>query len=176
MSDKVINSGHNSVRSTTSKVRSRATSIVEYKYWKNLPKRIAQSAVRSFWFWMAVAGFTLLEPILCSQPTTPLNIAAQTVVLAISTVLYIFQLVGVATTEWDRIKAVKALGQFGSVISFSKPDTHRHQIVFVKLFIFFTSEGEFLVEGAMLLAGWILIFWHPGLAILRCFRVFRLLW
>jgi len=177
MSDKkeVTTSAHNSMRSVGSKGRSRA-SIVQFRYWRHLPKRICQTAVRSFWFWIAVAVCTLLEPILCSQPRTVGNVATQSLVLAISTILYIIQLVGVATTEWDRIKAVKALGQFGSVISFSKPDTHRHQMMIVKLFAFFTTEGEFLVEGAMLLAGWILIYWHPGLATLRCFRVFRLLW
>ena len=147
-------------------------SMTQTAYWKTAPKRFCQYAVRKFSFWMAVAAFALLEPVLCSQVQTTLNLVLQTIVLAISTFLYLIQIIGVATTEWDRIQAIQALGQFGSIFVHQS----QNQLTLVKLFVFFTAEGEFLVEGAMILAGWILIFWHPGLAILRCFRVFRLLW
>jgi hypothetical protein len=154
------------------KMRQRTMSVVEFRYWKTAPKRFCQYSVRKFWFWIAVASLTLLEPVLCSRPVSLVNLVAQVVVLAMSTLLYLVQIVGVATTEWDKIQAVQALGQFGSVLM-TKSESH---LTLVKLLVFFTAEGEFLVEGAMLLSGWILIFWHPGLAILRCFRVFRLLW
>jgi hypothetical protein len=150
----------------------RAMSVFEPVYWKSGPKRFCQWAVRKFRFWAAVAAFALLEPILCAHARTPTVIALQVIVLAISTFLYFVQIVGVATTEWEKIQAVKALGTFGSVFV---PKSDR-QLSMMKVIKFFTAEGEFLVEGLMLLAGWILIFWHPGLAILRCFRVFRLLW
>eukprot|EP01032_Pedospumella_encystans_P019654 gene19654-22351_t len=46
----------------------------------------------------------------------------------------------------------------------------------LKLFIFFTAEGEYILEFCCLVGGWCTIFLWPGLAVLRCFRVFRLLW
>jgi len=153
--------------------RARAMSMKEAIYWQTAPKRFCQYCVRRFSFWIAVGVFALVEPILCSQHQTTLNLFLQVIVLAISSFLYIIQLIGVASTEWDRIQAVQALGGgVGSILILQGAQS----LTIVKLFMFFTAEGEFLVEGAMLLAGWILIFWHPGLAILRCFRVFRLLW
>lgn len=157
---------------SSEKSRSRRMSVTEVRYWKTLPKRTCQYLIRKVWFWIAVAFFALIEPILCAHERTELFISLQYIALAISSALYIVQIVGVATTEWDKIQAVKALGTFGSVFV---PKT-QSQLTIIKLLKFFTAEGEFMVEGLMLLAGWILIGWHPGLAILRCFRVFRLLW
>jgi hypothetical protein len=141
-------------------------------YWAVLPKRFCQWAVGKFRFWAAVALFTLVEPVLCAQDRSPFNEFLQFLVLIVSTFLYLVQIVGVATSEWDRIQAIRALGSFGTV-TFSENES---RISSVKMLKFFTAEGEFMLEGLMLTAGWILIKWHPGLAILRCFRVFRLLW
>jgi hypothetical protein len=145
---------------------------IEVPSWTNAPKRFCQSAVRKFRFWALVGAFALLEPVLCSYKRTILTITLQVICLAVSTILYFIQIVGVATTEWDKIQAIRALGAIGSIFV----PKSESQMTIMKIIKFFTAEGEFLVEGAMLLAGWILIFWHPGLATLRCFRVFRLLW
>jgi hypothetical protein len=156
----------------STEIKVKSLRLSSEKNWGSAPKRFCQWAVRKFSFWLAVGGFALLEPLLCARARTPINISLQTFALAVSTFLYFVQLIGVATTEWDKIQAVKALGALGSIFV---PKSERHLTV-MKVIKFFTAEGEFLLEGAMLLAGWILIFWHPGLAILRCFRVFRLLW
>jgi hypothetical protein len=119
---------------------------------------------------MAVFCFALLEPILCAYYPTQFWITLQAIVLAISSFLYIIQIVGVATTEWDKILMIESMAQIGAI------RINGMNFTLLKLFKFFTAEGEFLLEGSMILAGWILIFWKPGLASLRCFRVFRLLW
>lgn len=157
--------------------RMRSKPIVGYtdhRYWTGMPKRFCQACVRRARFWCLVAALALFEPVLCARAQTPFNLFLQYLALAVSTGLYFIQIVGVATTEWDKIQAIQALGGLGSIFV-RKGDT-TNQFTVVKLVTFFTAEGEFLLEGIMLFAGWALIGWHPGLAILRCFRVFRILW
>ena len=38
------------------------------------------------------------------------------------------------------------------------------------------NHGDHLLEFICLVHGWIFIFNRPGLAVLRCFRLFRVLW
>lgn len=135
-------------------------------------KRFCQACTRSFTFWCMVALFTMAEPILCSRYPTPEVIYIQVSVLAVSTILYFIQLIGVATAEWEKILLIEAMSQFKTIhISNSMKD-----FTALKLFVFFTTEGEYILEGTMIGLGWSMIFWRPGLATLRCFRVFRLLW
>lgn len=76
-----------------------------------------------------------------------------------------------ACNEWEKVLAIEAIS-LGTMSS--KMDESSFQPA--SFLAFFSSEGEYILEGAMLLLGWVLIFWYPGLATLRCFRVFRLLW
>lgn len=147
-------------------------SLKESISWFIRIKDLCQYCVRQFFFWFLVAIFTLVEPLLCARKNTRDLITAQAIVLAVSSLLYCVQLIGVATREWEKIMMIEAMANFKTInIQISFKD-----LSMLKLFVFFTAEGEYILEGAMLLAGWILIFFHPGLAILRCFRVFRLLW
>jgi len=135
-------------------------------------KLFSQRCTSSFAFWSLVAVCAAAEPICCSYYPTVLNLFVQAVILAMSTFLYLVQLTGVASTEWEKIIVIEALSGFESVnINKAVKD-----FTPLKLLVFFTAEGEYILEGFMLTVGWILIFWHPGLAALRCFRVFRLLW
>ncbi|KAJ1432981.1 hypothetical protein B484DRAFT_394687, partial [Ochromonadaceae sp. CCMP2298] len=88
----------------------------------------------------------------------------QYAVLFVSCVLYAVQLVGTATKEWDKIVLIQTL----SNISSSKQLDAVAVATPIKLFIFFTAEGEYIWElcclaggGAALAAG------RPGLAVLR---------
>jgi hypothetical protein len=38
------------------------------------------------------------------------------------------------------------------------------------------TNGEHLLSFFSLFGGWVFIYRDPGIAVLRCFRVFRLLW
>jgi hypothetical protein len=132
-------------------------------------KRFCQMCAGSFWFWVAVALFTLVEPVLCSYKPEGQVFWAQVAVLAVSSVLYVIQIIGVATREWDKIVLIQAMSSHSSMIVVQK-------FTFVKLLIFFTAEGEYILEFCCLLGGWLSLFISRGVAVLRCFRVFRLLW
>lgn len=134
-------------------------------------KRFCQYCTGTFFFWLLVAACTLIEPILCSNKPIRNIWWAQVYVLAISSGLYVIQLIGVASREWDKIVMIQALSatSTGMVI----PVTNFTPL---KIFIFFSAEGEYILEFCCLFGGWMTIFVYPGLAVLRCFRVFRLLW
>jgi hypothetical protein len=163
MSSKKVNFG---VKSSKNK-----TTSLQFKIFEKF-SRFCQSCTRNYFFWVFVAIFACLEPVLCSNyPTTPL-IFAQACVLAIGTVLYAIQLIGVATREWEKIVVIEAMSRLGTI----SIETPLKDFTPFKLLVFFSAEGEYVLEGLMILVGWSLIFWRPGLAILRCFRVFRILW
>jgi hypothetical protein len=134
-------------------------------------KRFCQYCTGTFIFWLLVAICTLIEPVLCSNKPVPSVMLAQVSVLAISSGLYVIQLIGVASREWDKIVMIQALSASatGLVIPVSN-------FTPLKIFIFFSAEGEYILEFCCLFGAWMTIFVYPGLAVLRCFRVFRLLW
>ena len=134
-------------------------------------KKFCQKCTGSFSFWCLVGFLTLLEPVLCCNLPVGKIFTTQVIVLGISSLLYVIQLIGVASREWDKIVMIQALSAASS--SMILPVTNFTPL---KLFIFFTAEGEYILEFCCLLGGWATIFYSPGLAVLRCFRVFRLLW
>jgi len=125
-------------------------------------------------FWFIVALCAIVEPILCSKLPVGHNLIAQIIVLSVSTVCFVIQLVGVASTEWESILTVEASS--GMLLPYSELIQKMSHMTVLKLFIFFTAEGEYILEFGCLLLGWVFLFDYPGIAVLRCFRVFRLLW
>ena len=120
------------------------TSVVWYhrlNIWGKF-KRACQFCAGNFYFWTAVGLCTLIEPVLCTNWPTGLILLAQVVVLGISSFLYVVQLVGVATREWEKIVMIQALSTASSS-SLIMPVT---QFSGLKLFIFFTAEGEYILE------------------------------
>lgn len=139
-------------------------------------KYFCQHCAGSFVFWSFVAILAITEPVLCAQHTkigSP-NHLLQIIVLGVSSILFVIQLVGVATRQWDKIITIQAMSSFSSKSSRLLSTTN--DLSLVKLFVFFTAEGEYLLEFLCLAGGWAYIFILPGIAALRCFRVFRLLW
>lgn len=137
----------------------------------NKMKRFCQYCTGLSIFWNLVAIMTLIEPVLCSNKPVGNVWWAQLIVLAISSGLYVIQIIGVASKEWDKIVMIQALSMGAQ--SMIMPVANFTPL---KLFIFFTAEGEYILEFSCLLGGWLCIWIYPGLAVLRCFRVFRLLW
>jgi hypothetical protein len=132
--------------------------------------RFCKFCTGTFWFWAAVAIFTLIEPVLCSNKPVGRIITAQIIVLGVSSALYVIQLIGVASREWEKIIMIQALSASSdSVVPLT-------DFTPLKILIFFTAEGEYILEFCCLFGGWMTIFVYRGLAVLRCFRVFRLLW
>lgn len=133
--------------------------------------KACQVCTDNFYFWIVVALFALFEPLLCSKYPTPVLLSIQYAVLAVSTMLYVIQLIGVASREWEAIQDM----QMGlEEHDFSLAPSNGAKVL--KLFIFLMNEEEYFFEMMCLTLGWALIFPYPGIAALRCFRVFRLLW
>lgn len=132
-------------------------------------KRMCQWCTGNFSFWVAVGAFSSVEPILCSYRPVGIIFLAQLAVLTASSILYVIQLVGCASREWDKIVMIQAMSSSRTIITVQ-------DFTPFKVFIFFSAEGEYILEFCCLLGGWLTIFIRPGLAVLRCFRVFRLLW
>lgn len=133
---------------------------------------ICQEAVKSIYFWILVAVCTFAEPMMCAYYPSPFLHFLQFAVLGVSTILFFMQLVGVAANEWAKISAIEALASFKGLSIRRKASN----LTWLKLWIFFTAEGEYFFEGVILIYAWVTLPYRPGLAILRCFRVFRLLW
>ena len=96
----------------------------------------------------------------------------QQILLAVGTALFFIQLIGAASKEWDQIM----IDEFadGKVSDFIPREIKKLSIL--KILLFFSSEGEFIMDFGCLSIGWLLLHDYPGVAVLRCFRVFRLLW
>ena len=95
---------------------------------------------------------TLSEPFLVSYPPHGLARELQVIILAISTLLFF---VGIFI-----------------VMSFYPKNVNRSLTgKFLDMF-----DGEVILEVFCLAWGWVFIFNYPGVAALRCVRVFRLLW
>lgn len=140
----------------------------------NLPRFVAKRCQRctdNFYFWVTVALCALFEPIICSKYPTPIVLMIQLIILSLSTVLYAIQLIGVASKEWEKIHEMQL-----SLGANLMPIIKIKDMKFLKMVIFLVNEEEYLFEFMCLLLGWVLIFPYPGIAVLRCFRVFRLLW
>ena len=114
--------------------------------------------VDNFFFWMLVGALALAEPILCSFWPSYRVKAAQVVVLIFATVLFVIQTVGeMGKQNWKQVEPLE------------------RELVVKKLFSF-VSQGRNMLELICLFTGLFFISHRPGVAAMRCFRVFRLLW
>lgn len=81
----------------------------------------------------------------------------QTVVLFVSVALFCLQVLGEIAYNRQRLLA-----------------SPQHAVR--DIFVFFLGRGEYLMEGFCLAVGIVFLYTYPGIAAIRCFRVFRLLW
>lgn len=119
----------------------------------------SHAAICSFYFWLVLVIVTLIEPILCASYPDGSILAGQVAILVIGTILFVMQLLGELHVTWSKI-----------------PISPSSLLELWNIVYYFFSRGEYLLEGGGLLIGWGFLFTRPGLAILRCFRIFRLLW
>lgn len=137
-----------------------------------------EARLESPWFWALIFFNTLVEPVLCSYRPNGIYFKLQLLVLMIGSVLFVIQLIGSASKEWDQIMMEEFVTSENFTLE-KAPDIltrQLKQLSVTKIILFFTSEGEFMLDFGCLALGWALLFTYPGVAVLRCFRVFRLLW
>jgi hypothetical protein len=103
-------------------------------------------------FFVCSSILALSEPFLVGFPAAGGYYDIQVIVLALSTALYFFGIICMTRL----VEVNRKLGLKGYMLTMFQPPV--------------------MFEGICLLIGWIFIFPRPGLASIRCFRVFRLLW
>jgi hypothetical protein len=127
-------------------------------------------------FWALVGLFTMVEPLLCANTFTSTMKIVQLSVLGISTVLFIIQLTGFATSKWVQ-KVADDIGAGRRKSIFISAKQLSEGFSYYKLCMILLNEEEYVLEFLMLTIGWVfLIMDKPGIAALRCYRVFRILW
>jgi hypothetical protein len=137
--------------------------------------QICSFLVTQYYFWVSVACCALLEPILCAYyPSFGIKVA-QIVILFLAAFLFVIQSVGEVAANWTTIVGVEdAADVISKIIISSKPNGKRS--VYVKCANFLLYKGRNIVECVCFITGFVFIWRRPGIAALRCFRVFRLLW
>lgn len=90
-------------------------------------------------------------------------LAAQSIVLFISVALYVVQIGG-------------ELANKRHILLADYPRQSWMDMVPMRILIHFLGKGEYVLEFICLLCGIVFLYSYPGIAVLRCFRVFRLLW
>jgi hypothetical protein len=140
--------------------------------------QICSFLVTQYYFWVSVACCALLEPILCAYyPSFGIKLA-QIVILFVAAFLFVVQSVGEIAANWTNIVGAVGVKDDADVISKiiinSKPNGKRS--VYVKCANFLVYKGRNIVECVCFITGFVFIWKRPGIAALRCFRVFRLLW
>lgn len=115
----------------------------------------------NFFFWIAVATFTIVEPFITTYKPSPSIIATQILVIFINATLFAIDISGELLCKWDSIlDKDKTPGRSDAG----------------KFFRHFRKDGKSLLSFVCILNGFVFIWSRPGVAALRCFRMLRLLW
>lgn len=129
------------------------------------------------WFWILVTCLILSEPYLVSwnpliYPDMKLISSG---VLTASSVCLGIQLAGRAFMITDEVyvSEINRSGAASNTQEDGSPKLKDKIWITLKKLIF---SGSFVLEMVCLLIGWIFLWWRPGMATLRCFRAFRILW
>jgi len=130
-----------------------------------------------YWFWILVTVLILAEPCLVSwNPYLfPNVVIISSSVMTASSVCLAIQLAGRAYNLTDDVFEKEA--QKSKIMDNLQEDgtpklADKIWITFRKLIF----SGSFVLEGGCLFIGWAFLFYRPGMATLRCFRAFRILW
>jgi hypothetical protein len=132
-----------------------------------------------YFFWILVSLLIISEPILVSwNPYDwPNVIYIASGILSASTVCLIIQLLGKAYDLFQDDENFRKEKHKRNKMKLSTDEEQVH--IKDKFHVFFMKvvfSGSFLLEAACLSFGWVTLYTWPGLATLRCFRAFRLLW
>ena len=125
-------------------------------------------------FWILVTIMIVAEPMIVSWNPYEDNwaFAVAGVIIAISSVLLVVQ-VGGKTYEMDEEWLAKQSQGRSRKDKEEKMAIPENITIRVKHVLF---SGSFILEFACLLCGWVFLYYRPGIATLRCFRAFRILW
>ena len=135
-----------------------------------LPDKI----ILDYRYWAFHTAMILTEPILCSRdtPNRPGVRIAEIVVIILSTLLLLVQMTVLSSRATASLRANR---RYSSIIKDSILEFRTFIDVLLTDDEVSKQSPGVLVEVACLLCGWVYIFYRPGVAVLRCFRLFRVL-
>lgn len=131
-------------------------------------------------FWIIVTALVCSEPCLCSYDPYEYDgvLTASWVILAVSTVCFVIQVSGRTYILDERAlleKAQELHSRHNKNMQFDADaaTSGTNKLVTVARIMF---GGSFVLELGCLAIGWIFLFYLPGIAALRSFRMMRVLW
>ena len=131
------------------------------------------------WFWILCTILLVSEPCICSYDPNEYEyvITASWIIILMSTVFLFIQLGGktYALDEKNLMEKVKELHSRhnkGGDIAEDEITGTKKLVTLGRIVL----SGSFVLELVCISLGWIFIFYRPGIAALRCFRMFRVLW
>lgn len=152
--------------------------IYRADFWK-----LSYDIANMYFFWILVSLLIISEPILVSwNPYDyPNVIYIASGILTASTVCLGIQLAGRAYDLFlddenfrrEKVKLARAENNKEMKLTTNEVQLKDKMSIFIKKVVF---SGAFVLEAACLTLGWVTLYTWPGIATLRCFRAFRLLW
>lgn len=140
---------------------------------KDVKKSFSEATVELMRYWVFHTFLIVLEPIICSfDPTKTPNWIAQIVIIFVSATSLLVQIDVLVR------RVSKDLAELPSSQPRS-PTSSNHSldaaIAFKEHFLKQKECKGLIIEVMCLLCGMVFVWWRPGVAVLRCFRVFRIL-
>lgn len=136
---------------------------------------LANSVYLDYRYWALHTALIIVEPILCSRdtPDRPGVRISEIIIMAVSTLLLLVQVILLSKRTWTALRANR---RWSSISAGGNAVMLRNyiEVMLTNDHVSLQTPGV-LIEVACLLCGWVFIFPRPGVAVLRCFRVFRML-
>lgn len=130
--------------------------------------RIGSYCYRNIFFWICVTGLCLLEPILVAKSPVGFNLSLQKMILGISTFLWILQIFGELDYYWK--------SDIQRAIKIKQDEKWYYLVCFQQCLVYLFHRPEYVLDSFCFGCGWGTIYFRPGFAALRCYRVYSLLW
>jgi hypothetical protein len=129
-------------------------------------------------FWIFLTVLLMAEPCICSySPYEYRNvIRASWIIIALSSFCLLIQIGGKTYVIDEKSIMDKArelhMRQKGTTAGEEEITTSKKWVTMARIMF----SGSFVLELFCITIGWVFIFYRPGIAALRCFRAFRVLW
>lgn len=119
---------------------------------------------KTYNFWLSSIICILAEPILCVYSYNNISLIIQKIIIAFSAILFFIEIIGHITSidVWDNVIVID--------------EEINNYKFFKRILLKILGTGNYVLEGLCIIGGALSISTNPGIAALRCFRVFRLLW
>jgi len=130
--------------------------------------RFGRHCYGNIFFWLCSTGLCMLEPILVAREPVGFNLKLQKIILGISTFLWFLKLIGELDCYWK--------SDIQRHIKHKQGERWYNLTCAQQSFVYLFHRPEYVLDSFCLGCGWGTIYFRPGFAALRCYRVYSLLW